>query len=131
MKIPIVFEKSGWWVIALIAVLKAGGAFVPIDPSQPVLRQKEIMNDLKAEFLLTSNQCYALLAEWVKTTVILSRSTITEISSKNNSHAGLPQVLPEAEAYVMYTSELNLAHLLCLACTKLELTVLQVERRAE
>jgi len=28
MKIPLVFERSGWWVIALLAVSKAGAAFV-------------------------------------------------------------------------------------------------------
>jgi len=30
MKIPLLFERSGWWVIALLAVSKAGAAFVRI-----------------------------------------------------------------------------------------------------
>ena len=33
--VPICFEKSIWTIIAIVAILKAGGAFVPLDPSYP------------------------------------------------------------------------------------------------
>lgn len=105
MKIPIVFEKSGWWVIALIAVLKAGGAFVPVDPSQPVLRLKEIVDDIKPMVLLSSSQCAGLLADSVETTVVVSRVSMGEIPMQTNLLIELPRVSPKSEAYVMYTSE--------------------------
>ncbi|KAH6703127.1 hypothetical protein BKA61DRAFT_740198 [Leptodontidium sp. MPI-SDFR-AT-0119] len=104
MKIPIVFEKSGWWVIALIAVLKAGGAFVPVDPSQPVLRLKEIVDDIKPMVLLSSSQCAGLLADSVETTVVVSRVSMGEIPMQTNLLIELPRVSPKSEAYVMYTS---------------------------
>lgn len=34
--VPIYFEKSRWAIIAVLGVLYAGGAFVLLDPSQPL-----------------------------------------------------------------------------------------------
>ncbi|KAE8823687.1 hypothetical protein HRS9122_10456 [Pyrenophora teres f. teres] len=33
--VPLCFEKSMWTVVAMLAVLKAGGAFAPLDPDHP------------------------------------------------------------------------------------------------
>ncbi|KAH7388999.1 hypothetical protein BKA64DRAFT_711107 [Cadophora sp. MPI-SDFR-AT-0126] len=104
MKIPLVFEKSGWWAVAFLAVLKAGGAFVPVDPSQPVLRVKEIVEDVKAKIILSSNQYSELLAESVETTVVVSQISMKKLSSRGTSPVKLPEVSPDSEAYVMYTS---------------------------
>lgn len=46
MLIPLCFEKSGWAIVAMLAVLKAGAAFVPLDPEHPVLRKEGIMRQL-------------------------------------------------------------------------------------
>ena len=37
--VPLCFEKSALVIVAMLAVLKAGGAFVPIDPSHPAVSQ--------------------------------------------------------------------------------------------
>lgn len=36
------FPKSAWVIVALLAVLKAGGAFVPLEPAQPDGRIKDV-----------------------------------------------------------------------------------------
>ncbi|KFY79912.1 hypothetical protein V499_01170 [Pseudogymnoascus sp. VKM F-103] len=104
MRIPLVFERSGWWVIALLAVSKAGGAFVPVDPTQPVLRLKEILQDIEPQFLLSSSQYSGLLVDSVETTVVVSRAALEELSSKTRSPIPLPKVSSKDVAYVMYTS---------------------------
>lgn len=38
VKVPLLFEKLLWTSIAMMAVIKAGGAFVASDPSQPKRR---------------------------------------------------------------------------------------------
>lgn len=38
--VPVCFRKSMYAVIAMVAVLRAGGAFVPLDPSHPKDRLK-------------------------------------------------------------------------------------------
>lgn len=52
--VPLCFEKSGWSVVALLAVMKAGGAFVFLDPGYPISRLQEIVNQTRAKLVLTS-----------------------------------------------------------------------------
>lgn len=106
-KIPLVFEKSAWWVVSLLAVSKAGGAFVPVDVSQPVLRLKEIMDDVKPLLLLSSIKCADLLADCVTTTIVVSRSTVESLLMSDGILPDLPKVDFRSPAYVMYTSVSN------------------------
>lgn len=52
--VPICFEKSLWAVVAMLGVLQAGGAFVPLEPSHPDNRLNFIINDVKAQLILSS-----------------------------------------------------------------------------
>ena len=52
--IPICFEKSSWAVVAMLAILNAGGAFVPLDPSHPESRIRFIMSNVNAKLVLCS-----------------------------------------------------------------------------
>ena len=63
--VPLVFEKSKWHVIAMLGVLKAGAAFVPLDPSNPTNRLREILSQLKPKVVLVSSQTASLdLGKW-------------------------------------------------------------------
>lgn len=101
MRIPLIFERSGWWVIALLAVSKAGGAFVPIDVTQPILRIKDIIKDVEPQFLLSSNKHSTLLADSVKTTVVVSKEGLEKLSLRSVLSPSLPKVSSEDVAYVM------------------------------
>ncbi|KAF2130172.1 acetyl-CoA synthetase-like protein, partial [Dothidotthia symphoricarpi CBS 119687] len=52
--VPLCFEKSKLAIVALLGVIKAGGAYVFLDPSYPVSRMRSICDDLHANFLVTS-----------------------------------------------------------------------------
>ncbi|PLN80181.1 nonribosomal peptide synthase SidD [Aspergillus taichungensis] len=52
--VPILFEKSKWAVVAMVAVLKAGAAFVMLDPSYPKERLQDICDDVRARAILCS-----------------------------------------------------------------------------
>lgn len=41
------FERSEWMIIGILAVLKAGAAYVPVDPAYPTSRIDFIINDVK------------------------------------------------------------------------------------
>jgi amino acid adenylation domain-containing protein len=43
--VPVVLDRSADLVVALLGVLKAGGAFMPVDPAQPVNRIAAIMSN--------------------------------------------------------------------------------------
>ncbi|NBI30069.1 non-ribosomal peptide synthetase [Chengkuizengella marina] len=51
--VAIMQERSMELVIAMLATLKAGGAYLPIDPEYPVERVEYILQDSEAEILLT------------------------------------------------------------------------------
>ena len=52
--VPLFFEKSKWVVVAMLAVSKAGGAFLLLDSSQPVQRQHSLCQEVDAEVVLDS-----------------------------------------------------------------------------
>ncbi|TLS31578.1 hypothetical protein PpBr36_03900 [Pyricularia pennisetigena] len=52
--VPLCFEKSGWAIVALLAVIKAGGAVVFLDPSYPMARLNEILNQVETNVILCS-----------------------------------------------------------------------------
>ena len=54
--VPLLFEKSKWAIVALLGVIKAGGAYVFLDPLSPLSRMQSICKDLSSELMITSTQ---------------------------------------------------------------------------
>ena len=54
--VPLCFEKSAWAVVAILGVLEAGGAFVPLEPSYPESRIKYIIDNVGARLVLCSER---------------------------------------------------------------------------
>lgn len=99
--IALLLPRSIWMVVAILAVLKTGSAWVPIEPSTPVRRLQHILKDTQAKLVLSlsdlpplnslPNQCSLLCLDQL------------ELSSKAKTAPGI--VLSEQDlAYVIYTS---------------------------
>ncbi|KAJ5764815.1 acetyl-CoA synthetase-like protein [Penicillium odoratum] len=102
--VPICFEKSKWFVVAMLAVLKAGGAFLLLDPMQPINRWHALCQRVSAEVVLAS-------ATWTKPMVDLGWKVVTvcdkiekEDRFKDYHHIALSQVSPDDPAYICFTS---------------------------
>ena len=54
-KIALALDRSHELVICLIALMKTGAAYIPVDPSYPKLRIEHMLADSMAKFVLTSN----------------------------------------------------------------------------
>lgn len=54
------FEKSAYTIVAMLSVMKAGGAFVPLDPMYPMTALEMRIRDTKAQVILTS-PCYTAM----------------------------------------------------------------------
>ncbi|KAG5778086.1 hypothetical protein H9Q73_008245 [Fusarium xylarioides] len=52
--VPLCFEKTMWIVVSMLAVLKAGGACVCLDPNHPSRHHQVILNRVSAEVVVTS-----------------------------------------------------------------------------
>lgn len=102
--VHVCFEKSKWAVVAMLAVLKAGGACVPFDPKHPVSRLKMMVADLglrAASVILTSATNVHLLSG-IKSTLVVSPSLFENLPTERctmREKAG-----PENAAFVIFTS---------------------------
>ncbi|TGO52808.1 hypothetical protein BCON_0134g00010 [Botryotinia convoluta] len=54
--VPICFEKSVYAILTMLAILRVGGAFVLLDPSQPRERHEAIMKKANAKMVISSSQ---------------------------------------------------------------------------
>ena len=53
--------------VALLGVLRCGGAYVPVDPNYPPLRQRMMMEDSRAKVMVTSEECMGEGCEYTYT----------------------------------------------------------------
>lgn len=100
--VPLCFEKSLWTVVAMLAVLKAGGAFVLLDPSQPWNRLKRIINLVQAKVALASPQQLELLSTIGTNIIVVELSTIESLP-RGNCPLDV-KVNPSNALYVTFTS---------------------------
>lgn len=105
--VPIAAQRSLATMITIMAVLKAGGAYLPIDPEHPPERIRVILEDSGAKLLLAG-------AKWIHTLPAFQGETIdldalaavaaTEQPMGLEETDTSPQAGPEHLAYIIYTS---------------------------
>ena len=100
--VPFSFEKSVWMVVAILAILKAGAAFVAVDPSQPEARAKEIISQINARLIVTSPSQSKRFAQMGLDILQVSQTTAEDDDTHNSRR--LPGVLPNDPAVCIFTS---------------------------
>lgn len=100
--IPLCFEKSLWFVVAAISVLKTGGNFVPLDISHPESRLRDIVTQVQADIILSSPSAQMAWMARLSHTVILSDDTVSSMLYQNAFNAPLSS--PSDAAYIIFTS---------------------------
>lgn len=94
--VPICFPKSAYAVIAMLAILRTGAAYTPIDPAHPQSRIVEILGQLDATTVLGSREYLQLFQETRASQMVeVSESTI----SLDGNAAFAPLVAPLNEVY--------------------------------
>jgi amino acid adenylation domain-containing protein len=100
--VGICLERSVDMVVALLAVLKAGGPYIPLDPAYPSERLAFMLSDAGASLVLTQEALVAHLSGQAAAPICLDTDAeaIAQQSDEN------PFSVTEAEhlAYVIYTS---------------------------
>lgn len=99
--VAVLLDRSGEMVIAILAVMKAGGAYLPIDPDNPSSRIQFILEDSGVKMMVSEPRYSADFAELFTGEVL----DILEESGHENKKENLP-LINKAEdlAYIIYTS---------------------------
>lgn len=103
--VGILVERSVEMIIATLGVLKAGAAYVPLDPSLPSQRLEYMIEDAKISTLLTQQSLMTFLDVELSTTVLVDekwRSVLFKSYSCENPEPSIGS--PDDIAYVIYTS---------------------------
>jgi amino acid adenylation domain-containing protein len=95
--VGLLVERSPEWAVGALAVLAAGGAFVPLDPAYPQRRLAFMAGDARLAVLLTVEALRGRLAAAGARVVLLEGDAAAE-------SLGAVAVGPEETAYVIYTS---------------------------
>ncbi len=101
-KIILYVDKSTKMIAAMLGILKAGAAFVPVDPVTPAGRVQYIINDSNARLVIT-NEKYAGNLEELEIEYV----SLEKIAGPLNDVIALTDKInlePEYLAYVIYTS---------------------------
>jgi non-ribosomal peptide synthetase component F len=107
VRVPLCFEKSAWTIVAMIGVMKAGGAFVPMDPSHPLPRLKDLVRQVDAKLILCSPKQAELSMRLSKNVGVISDLVTgrhSQYLDKNHSRMEGTRANPNNAAYVLFTS---------------------------
>ncbi|MFI6512057.1 amino acid adenylation domain-containing protein [Streptosporangium sp. NPDC050855] len=110
--VAVMLERDPELVVALLGVLKAGGAFVPVDPAYPAERIRHMLDDSGARAVVLRQVLRARLPEDLRDGAgrvsVLQVDREAESETVTSDHCSVTPVesatRPENLAYVVYTS---------------------------
>ena len=101
--VPIYADRAVETVIGILGVLKAGAAYVPVDPSYPEERIKYILNDTSATVVLVANNTRNKVNFDQNITQVLLDSENQSIANHSVANPN-NKISADSLAYVIYTS---------------------------
>ncbi len=106
--VGIALERSPEMIIALLGILKAGGACLPVDPSYPAQRLEQVLKDAQTVLVLSAGGLQGRLpgsAEVIGFDEPRLKRALNQAPTNNPSQTGRTCSLrPDHPAYVIYTS---------------------------
>ncbi|PLN86732.1 hypothetical protein BDW42DRAFT_56631 [Aspergillus taichungensis] len=101
--VPVCLEKSRWAIVCMMAILKAGGAFLLLDPSQPIDRLQRICTEVQPRVILSSER-------WVPHCTKLAPAVISVSNEELDWQTAVDREQPAAQVqstnslYTVFTS---------------------------
>ncbi|HAP62887.1 MAG TPA: non-ribosomal peptide synthetase, partial [Cytophagales bacterium] len=92
-------DRSEWMLVAILGVLKAGAAYVPVDPAYPASRIQYIVEDSAARLVLTDQELSG------NTLALMAAQQVVMLPEVDYAQTPIQvSVAPYHLAYVIYTS---------------------------
>ncbi|KAI9367781.1 non-ribosomal peptide synthetase [Aspergillus egyptiacus] len=102
MIVPLCFEKSMWTTVAMLAVLKAGAAFVMLDISLPTQRLQAIVESVRANLIVSSEAGEAISSSLAETVIAIDQRFFVDRNIPGKPCS--PPVEPSSVMYLTFTS---------------------------
>ncbi len=100
--VGVCMERSPELIVSLLAILKAGGVYVPLDPDYPPARLAFVLADTQMPLLLTQQRLLARLSERPARVVLVDSDW--PVIGRQSQDNPLTAIRAEQLAYVIYTS---------------------------
>ena len=100
--VGLVLERSIDMIVAILGVLKAGGAYLPLDPAYPQKRLAFMLADTQAPVVLTHKKLADSLPQHESKTVFIDAEW--DVIANEDSASPNVDTVPKNLAYVIYTS---------------------------
>ncbi len=97
--IALCLDRSPELIVTLLAILKAGACYVPLDPAYPPPRLREMAQDCQARLVITTRALAGSLPDFPAPLLFLEEIT----PATDPTNPGVP-VLATAPAYIIFTS---------------------------
>lgn len=101
--IPLSVERGPNMMVGILGILKAGCAYVPIDPTYPEDRIKFMLEDTAANIIVSSEVSIKKLPNLSGVDVIKLDTDWEKISQESSNNIEI-DIRPEGVAYIIYTS---------------------------
>lgn len=101
-RVAVCVEPSLEVAVSLLGIFKAGGVYVPLDPTYPSARLTTILEDVQPQVLLTQSHLLPNLPALAEH--IFCLDTDWETLQSQPTHNPNPEITPDQTAYLIYTS---------------------------
>ncbi|OAI22284.1 amino acid adenylation domain-containing protein [Methylomonas koyamae] len=106
LRVGLCLERSPDWIVSILAVLKSGAAYVPLDPNYPADRQQFMLEDSGCRWFLGHSH----LAERISLPAGIRMLALDgaylqqAIAGESVEEPDVAEILPQQLAYIIYTS---------------------------
>ncbi|KAL3421182.1 hypothetical protein PVAG01_07627 [Phlyctema vagabunda] len=102
MVVPLCFDKSRWAVVAMLAVLKSGGACLSLDPSHPVDRLRSLVSTVEGNIILVAESHKSKFIDSVDVIITVDEELFNWLP---NAHRPLAKsTSPDNLAFLIFTT---------------------------
>ncbi|GIJ81577.1 putative NRPS-like protein biosynthetic cluster [Aspergillus pseudoviridinutans] len=96
------FEKSTWAIVARLAIMKAGAAYISVDATDPPIFLKNVIRRVDAKLILTSEAYQSRYAHFVPSVIAVTPEMVRALPV--SSGVICPVVKPSDPCLILFTS---------------------------
>jgi len=101
-RVAVFLDRSPELVVALLAILKSGSAYIPLDPTYPAERLQYVFENSRPAAIITRASLREVLMHVAMPVIVIDSQSL--LIGKQSTEPLAPVASPTDPAYIMYTS---------------------------